>query len=189
MKQNCRAITSPKKQTNEFVLLSWWLRNTWNLKLKFKFQVFPDRQDRKRIFVFCFLGEVMVRQFCFKVYWPLPPRLLSCSKLFNAFYRPCAADQVLLVVWWIDCILHHLSSVYFVGSRLENIIVWYDDDMFWAGSSRRNLFKSRLPTPPYAMPYALLLSVVMRGHKNPSLSFSKQYAYFQILWPSQNTLN
>jgi hypothetical protein len=91
---------------------------------------------------------------------------ISCSKLFNTFYRPCVADQVLLVVWWIDCILHHLSSVYFVGSRLENIIVWYDDDMFWAGSSRRNLFKSRLPTPPYAMPYALLLSLkVMRGHK------------------------
>ena len=38
LKQNCRAVTSPKKPTNEFVFLSWRLGNTWNLK--FKFQVF-----------------------------------------------------------------------------------------------------------------------------------------------------
>ena len=30
--KNCRTITSPKKQTNEFVFLSWRLGNTWNLK-------------------------------------------------------------------------------------------------------------------------------------------------------------
>ena len=32
---------------NEFVPLSWRLRNTWNLNFDFKFQVSPDYQDRK----------------------------------------------------------------------------------------------------------------------------------------------
>ena len=65
-------MTSPKKQTDEFVFLSGWLGNTWNFKWKFKFQVFPSRQDRKknRSFV-CFLGEVTAQQFCFEIYWPL----------------------------------------------------------------------------------------------------------------------
>ena len=56
---------------NEFVFLSWRLGNTWNLKSKFKFQVFPSRQDRKTNSLVCTLGEVATRQFCFKIYWPL----------------------------------------------------------------------------------------------------------------------
>ena len=34
-KQNCRAVTSPKLQKSEFVFLSRWLRNTWNLNFDF----------------------------------------------------------------------------------------------------------------------------------------------------------
>ena len=47
------------------------LGNTWNLKSKFKFQVFPSRQDRKTNSFVCFLGEVTAQQFCFEIYWPL----------------------------------------------------------------------------------------------------------------------
>ena len=56
---------------NKFVFLSWWLANTWNLKSKFKFQVFPSCQDRKTNSSVRFLGEVTARQFCFEIYWPL----------------------------------------------------------------------------------------------------------------------
>ena len=52
-KKICRAVTSPKKRTNEFVFLSWRLGNTWNLNFDFD------------------LGEVSARQFCFEIYWPL----------------------------------------------------------------------------------------------------------------------
>ena len=38
--QNCQAGTSPEKQMDKVVFL-------FNLNLDFKFQVFPDRQDRK----------------------------------------------------------------------------------------------------------------------------------------------
>jgi hypothetical protein len=67
----CRAVTSPKKRTIDFVFLSWWLRLTWNLKLKFKFQVFPSRQDRKTNSFVRFLGEITARQFSSEIYWPL----------------------------------------------------------------------------------------------------------------------
>ena len=70
-KQTCGAIISSKKQTIEFVFLSWQLRNTWNLKLKFKLQVFPSCQDRKTNLFLHSLGEAMARQFCFEIYWPL----------------------------------------------------------------------------------------------------------------------
>ena len=61
-KQNCQAGTSPKKQTNKFVFLSWQLENTWNLKSKFKFLT--------NLFI-RFLGEVTAWQSCFEIYWPL----------------------------------------------------------------------------------------------------------------------
>ena len=49
MKQNCQAVASPKKQTNQFVFLFWWLKNTWNLN----FQVFSSRQYKRNCsFVF-----------------------------------------------------------------------------------------------------------------------------------------
>ena len=56
---------------DEFVFLSWWLGNTWNLNFDFKFQVFPSHPDRKTNSSVYFLGEVSARQFCFKIYWPL----------------------------------------------------------------------------------------------------------------------
>ena len=71
LKKNCRAITSPKKQTDEFVFLSWRLRNTWNLKSKFKFQVFPSHQDRKTNSFVCFWEKLRLNNFWFKIYWPL----------------------------------------------------------------------------------------------------------------------
>ena len=52
-------------------LLSWRLRNTWNLNFDFKFEVYPSHQDRKTNSTVCFLGEVMARQFFFEIYWPL----------------------------------------------------------------------------------------------------------------------
>ena len=73
--KSCRAETSPKKQTNEFVFLSWRLGNTWNLKSKFKFQVFPSHQDRKTNSFVCFLGLVIAQQFCFEIYWPLEKKM------------------------------------------------------------------------------------------------------------------
>ena len=60
-----------QNQTDKFVFLSWQSRNTWNLKLKFKFQVLPSRQDRKTNLSVHFLGEVTAQQFCFEIYWPL----------------------------------------------------------------------------------------------------------------------
>ena len=64
---------------NEFVFLSWRLGNTWNLKSKFKFQVFLSCQDRKTNSFIHYLGEVTVWQFCFEIYWPLGrlPRFLG----------------------------------------------------------------------------------------------------------------
>ena len=81
--------------------------------------------------------------------------------------------------------LHLASSIkcVFCGEQVGkyHCVIWW-----WHVLSR--IFKEKSfqksPTyPPYAMPYALLLSLeVMRGHKkipkNPSLSISKQYAYF-----------
>ena len=56
--KNCNVVTSPKKWTNEFIFLSWWSRNIWNLNFDFKFQVFQDRQDKKiNWFVFFWGGE------------------------------------------------------------------------------------------------------------------------------------
>ena len=46
----------------------------------YKFQVFPDGQERKTNLSVCFLREVMARQFCFEIYWPLEDRAKS-SKL------------------------------------------------------------------------------------------------------------
>ena len=45
--------------------------NTWNFKLKYKFQVFRSRQDRKTNSFVCFMGEVLTQQFCFEIYWSL----------------------------------------------------------------------------------------------------------------------
>ena len=47
------------------------------MKSKFKFQVFPSRQDRKKNSSVRFLGEVMARQFCFEMYWPLWHKWIS----------------------------------------------------------------------------------------------------------------
>ena len=52
--KNCNVVTSPKKWTNEFIFLSWWSRNIWNLNFDFKFQVFLDRQDKKNKLVCLF---------------------------------------------------------------------------------------------------------------------------------------
>ena len=57
MKQNCWAITTSNNQTDDSVFLSWWLGNTWNLKSKFKFQVFSSRQDRKKKLVHLSFGR------------------------------------------------------------------------------------------------------------------------------------
>ena len=63
------------QKTNEIICFSILTTqkyvHTWNLKSKFKFQVFPSRQDRKTNLFICFLGEVMARQFCFEIFWPL----------------------------------------------------------------------------------------------------------------------
>ena len=67
LKQNCRAVTSPRKRTN-LVFLSSRLGNTCNLNFDFKFQVLPSCQDKKTNSFVRFLGEVMTRQFCFKIY-------------------------------------------------------------------------------------------------------------------------
>ena len=53
-KQNWWAVTSPKEQMNEFVFLSWRLRNTWKLNFDFKFQAFSSRQDTKKNRLFNF---------------------------------------------------------------------------------------------------------------------------------------
>ena len=71
MKRKCRAVTSPKKRTNQFVFLSWRLGNIWNLNFNFKFQVYPGHQDRKTNSFVCFLGKVIAPQFCLEIYWPL----------------------------------------------------------------------------------------------------------------------
>ena len=68
LKQNCRAVTSPKKWKNEFVFLSWHSRNTWNLNFDFKCQVFPDCQGRKTNSFIRFWDKFDVRQFCFEIY-------------------------------------------------------------------------------------------------------------------------
>ena len=47
-----------------------------------KFQVFLDCQDRKIDSSIRFLGEVMARQFCFEIYWPLADHFWLRS-LFN----------------------------------------------------------------------------------------------------------
>ena len=60
-----------QKTNNKYIFLSWRPRNTWNLKLKFKFQVYLSRQDRKTNLFVHFLGEVTTRQFRFQIYWPL----------------------------------------------------------------------------------------------------------------------
>ena len=57
--------------------LSWRLGKNWNLKPKFKFQLFPSRQDRETNSSVLFLGEVASRQFCFNIYWPLIDLVLN----------------------------------------------------------------------------------------------------------------
>ena len=67
-------------QKNEWtsILMSWKY-----LKPKFKFHVFPSRQDRKTNSSNRFLGEVTTRQFCFKIYWPLKSLNFKWVKLFK----------------------------------------------------------------------------------------------------------
>ena len=53
----------PTNKFDEFVFVSWWLKNAWNLKSKFK--------ERKTNLSVHFLGEVKTQQFFFEIYWPL----------------------------------------------------------------------------------------------------------------------
>ena len=71
-KQNCRAVTSLKKQMGEFVFLSWRLRNTWNLNRNSRFKYFWVVRIKKQIRPFFFFGSyVTAWEFCFEIYWPL----------------------------------------------------------------------------------------------------------------------
>ena len=65
------SLNFSQKETDEFVFLPWWLRNTRNLKSKFKFQVFPSRQDRKTNSFIRFWEKFRLDNFCFEIYWPL----------------------------------------------------------------------------------------------------------------------
>ena len=62
-------FSQENKWTNLFSILMTWKH--LNLNSKFKFQVFPSRQDRKTNSLVCFLGEIMARQFYFEIYWSL----------------------------------------------------------------------------------------------------------------------
>ena len=70
-KQNCRAVTSPKnKRMNLFFYPDdSELLKTWNRNSSFKY--FWAFRIEKQICLFIFLGEVMARQFCLEIYWPL----------------------------------------------------------------------------------------------------------------------
>ena len=57
------------QKMNKWICFS--ILTNWNLKSKFKFQVFPSRQDRKTKSFVYFLGEFTARQFCFEIFWPL----------------------------------------------------------------------------------------------------------------------
>ena len=105
--KHCRDITSPKKRTDKFVFLSWWLGNTWNLK---------SRQARKTNSSVCFLGEDTARQFCFEIYWPLgqarPPTLLYfifSSKFYHVHLRH--------LLRFFDCLVHPNQSATFATDQ------------------------------------------------------------------------
>ena len=66
-KQNCRAITSPKKRMDEYVFYpdDSEIIETWNWNSSFKY-VRIEKQIRPFL-----LGEVTARQCYFEIYWPL----------------------------------------------------------------------------------------------------------------------
>ena len=106
--------TSPKKQMNEFVFLSWWLRNTWSLNLDFKFQVFLSRQDRKTNLFVCFLGEVTAQHFCFH-----PDNLEICEtwisiSSFKYFWVIRIEKQILPFVYglWLNNFVSRSTDLY-----------------------------------------------------------------------------
>ena len=127
-KQNCRTITSPKKQMNKFVFLSWWLWNTWNLNFDFKFQVFPSGQDRKTYSSVCFLGEFTAQQFCFQ---DLLTRsdLIMLTWIISDFFR----DHIYIL-------RNHIFRIFGPPSPLRNHVFGTDNN--------QKLAFSDPPSPP-----------------------------------------
>ena len=73
-----------QKRKDEFVCLSWIpngpeLHETWDFD--FKFQVFPDRQDRKTSSSFCFWKKFFFVNFAFEIYWPLVLTISSMTRV------------------------------------------------------------------------------------------------------------
>ena len=65
-------------------------RDTLAGESKFKFQVFPSRQDRKTNSFVLFLGEVMTRQFLFR-------DILTFNKVLIYFcVFPCSISNIVL---------------------------------------------------------------------------------------------
>ena len=70
-KQNCWAITSPKKQTKRTqntILSAFCSLVSW-------------------VHFVCFLGEVSARQFCFEIYWPLVVKFKFTKPLTPCMYN------------------------------------------------------------------------------------------------------
>ena len=130
MKQNCRAITSPRKRTNTFVFLTWQLRNTWNLKSKFKFQVFLGRQDRKTNLFVHFLGEVMAQQFCLEIHWPLVYAIcilglkFSICEMITQEMRGGQNLQIIFPIWGIKERGKFLIFICRFSFLLIHILIW-----------------------------------------------------------------
>ena len=102
-KQNFRAVTSPKKRTDEFFSLSWRSGNTWNLKSKFKL-------NRKTTLSICFSGEVPAWQFWFEICWSMlwknekkmfsPIICLKVLKKFKCDFYVCIVVEKIQCMYW-----------------------------------------------------------------------------------------
>ena len=89
------------------------------LKSKFKFQVFPDCQDRKTNSSVCFLGEVTTRQFYFEIYWPLGKQskcenLIRTHGVVYSVYGNLVAFSLKAHNWYyqsVEPLMDHVSII------------------------------------------------------------------------------
>ena len=111
-KQNFRAVTSPKKRTDEFVSLSWQSGNTWywNPNSSFKYFRLSDCQNRKTTLSICFSGEVRAWQFwfgiCWSMLWKNEKKMFSpiiCLKVLKKikcdFYVRIVVEKIQCMYW------------------------------------------------------------------------------------------
>ena len=104
---------------DEFVFLSWQSGNTWNLNFNFKFQVFPDCQDRKTNSSVRFLGKVTTWKFFSRSTDPQKSNTFSISSARKFFL----ADKIIIFIGRKADVQVYHNPPNFTNYKIQSIIV------------------------------------------------------------------